>query len=100
MNETTAPNQPQKYAVPLLIVAWTCAVAAFLLWFTFRAPFESPRFVVAGALPGTAIAAVGSLTAAVCIAAAFRQRSTIAWAVVVLVINVGYLVLFGLSLPT
>jgi hypothetical protein len=83
----------------LLVAGAVCAVAAFLIWFNFRAPFESPRFVIAGALPGTVVAAVGSFAAAISVAATFRQRNVIAWAVTVLVINVGYLLLFGLSLP-
>jgi hypothetical protein len=99
MNEHVAPPQSSKVPLALLGLSWACVIGAFVVWFIFKAPFESPRFVLGGAVPGAAIAAAGSLAAISSLAIAIRNRKAIAWPVVVLLVNAGYLLLFAVSLP-
>jgi hypothetical protein len=97
MNELTTQPSP-KILVALLVLASATAIGALIVWYIYRAPFESPRFVLGGALPGTAISATGTALAAGALAFALRTRKAVPWAWVLLALNAGYLVLYVVSL--
>jgi hypothetical protein len=98
MNEQLTAQQSPKILLALLALAWATAIGALAVWFIFRAPFESPRFVLGGAGPGAAIAAAGTALAAGALVLAVRTRKAIPWACIVLALNAGYLLLFVVSL--
>jgi hypothetical protein len=98
MSEHPASSASSKVLPALFALVWACAIGAFIVSLIYKAPFESPRFVVGGAVPGTAISAVGTLAAGATLAFAVRLRKAVLWAAVLLVANAGYLVLFAVSL--
>jgi len=98
MNEPIAAPQLPRMLVALLTCAWTTILGSLAIWFEFRAPFESPRFVVGGAAPGAAIAGVGTLLAIAALYFAVRARKAVPWAGVLIALNGGYLLLFAVSI--